>query len=193
MDHQLRPPAPFWGSAVIKWVSVVPIALAMLFGVALVLAADAPTLEDRASAIERASTLPEGVRVVLGHLSRELALSAETLRAERAKTGLGWGELLIAHRLSRSTGVPVEQIATEFRGGKTWEAVARDHDVDLSALVQLVQHSQDVIEQRSDDKAPRAIESPPVRGQGGAGPGRGMGRAGSRSASQPGDERCLTS
>ena len=41
----------------IKWVSVVPIALAMLFGVALVLAADAPTLEDRASAIERKKTL----------------------------------------------------------------------------------------------------------------------------------------
>ena len=164
----------------IKWVSVVPIALAMLFGVALVLAADAPTLEDRASAIERASTLPEGVRVVLGHLSRELELSAETLRADRAKTGLGWGELLIAHRLSRSTRVPVDQIATEFRSGKTWEAIARDHDVDLSALVQLVRHSQDVIEQRSDDKAPRAIESPPARGQGGAGPGRGMGRGGSR-------------
>ena len=73
----------------IKWVGVVPITLAMLFGVTLVLAADAPTLEDRARAIERASTLPEGVRVVLGHLSRELALSAESLRAERAKTGLG--------------------------------------------------------------------------------------------------------
>ena len=83
--------------------------------------------------------------MVLGHLSRELELSAETLRADRAKTGLGWGELLIAHRLSRSTRVPVDQIATEFRSGKTREAIARDHNVDLSALVQLVRHSQDVV------------------------------------------------
>ena len=164
----------------IRWASVVPIALTLLLGVAPVRAADAPTLEDRAGAIDRASTLPDGVRVVLGHLSRELELSAETLRADRTKTGLGWGELLIAHRLSRSTGVPVDQIATEFRSGKTWEAIARDHNVDLSALVRLVGHSQGVIEQRSDDKAPRAIESPPVRGQGGGGPGRGMGRGGSR-------------
>jgi len=102
---------------VIRWVGVVPITLAMLFGVTLLPAADAPTLEDRASAIERASTLPEGVRVGLGHLSRELKLSAETLRADRTKTGLGWGELLIAHRLSRSTQVPVDrrQSATRHR------------------------------------------------------------------------------
>jgi hypothetical protein len=162
------------------WTSVVTVALVMVFGVAPVRAAEAPTLEDRASAIERASTLPDGVRVVLGHLSRKLELSAETLRADRTKTGLGWGELLIAHRLSRSTGVPVDQIATEFRSGKTWEAIARDHHVDLGALVQLVRHSQDVIEQRSDDKAPHAIESAPLRGQGGGGSGRGMGRGGSR-------------
>src|SRR5205814_1251801 len=49
------------------------------------------TLAERAAAIEAAAEEPDGERVVLGHLSRKLGMSAEALRAQRAQTGLGWG------------------------------------------------------------------------------------------------------
>src|SRR5690349_717536 len=59
-----------------------------------------PTLAQCAAAIDTAAAEPDGERVVLGHLSRKLRVSAETLRSQRMQTGLGWGELLIANRLS---------------------------------------------------------------------------------------------
>src|SRR5204862_469539 len=62
-----------------------------------------PPLAERAAAIEAAAEEPDGERVVLGHLSRTLGMSAEALRAQRAQTGLGWGDLLIANRLSLET------------------------------------------------------------------------------------------
>jgi hypothetical protein len=34
---------------------------------------------------------------VAGHVSRKLAVSVEVLRAQRARTGLDWGDLLIAN------------------------------------------------------------------------------------------------
>ncbi len=84
-------------TAAMRWTSVAaPIALVILFGVVPVCAADAPTLEDRAVAIERASTRPDGARVVLGHLSRELVhLRPEVLRVFRVAAHLERDEVIL--------------------------------------------------------------------------------------------------
>ena len=76
------------------------------------------TLAERAAAIEAAAEEPDGERVVLGHLSRKLGMSAEALRAQRAQTGLGWGDLLIANRLSLETHAPFDALVAEMRGGR---------------------------------------------------------------------------
>lgn len=117
--------------------------------------ADPPSLEERAAAIERASMAPDGNRVVLGHISRTLGIPVETLRAQREQTGLGWGALLIAHRLSRETRLPFSGVVTEFQSGKGWAQVATDHNVDLGWLIDDVRQSQEVIEQRAEDQAGR--------------------------------------
>ncbi len=54
----------------------------------------------RAVAPPAAAPAPEGDRVVLQRMSQELGVPAATLRAQRERTGLGWGDLLIAHRLA---------------------------------------------------------------------------------------------
>jgi len=108
------------------------------------------------SAIEREASGPDGDRVVVGHLSRKLGIPAETLRGERTQTGLGWGELLIAHRLSGQTGLSIDQTVAEVRSGKGWGEIARDHNADLDTLSRDVQLSQETIEQRSEDKGPHA-------------------------------------
>src|SRR5881296_1390474 len=87
----------------------------------LIWGAARPTLEELAAAIERVRTGPDGERVVVGHISRKLAVSVEALRAQHARTGLGWGELLIANLLlSKTTKLTVDHVVAEFRGGKGW-------------------------------------------------------------------------
>ncbi len=131
-------------------------ALATGFAMAVLLWAgaawSADALSESAAAIERASTEPDGTRVVVGHISRKLGVSVETLRRERAETGLGWGDLLLAHRLAKLTGGTVDQITAESRTGKTWDEIARTHDVDSAKLLADLQHSLDAIEKKADDR-----------------------------------------
>ena len=108
--------------------------------------------------------------MVVGRLSRELGLPVEELRAQRLRTGLDWGALLIANRLARETGLTFDQVVAEYRGGKTWEDIVREHKVDLQKLVSAVEHTQTVVERRSEDKAP-----PPMESKGWAAPGTGVG------------------
>ena len=81
-------------------------------------AADEPTLEERVAAIDRVVAQPDGMRVVLGHISRELHVSAEDLRTQGAQTGLGLGEILVANRLAADRGsVSSRSSASSGAGG----------------------------------------------------------------------------
>ena len=137
------------------------VAIAAVFlGIGLTWGADPPTLEELAAAIERVRTGPDGERVVVGHISRKLAVSAEVLRAQHAQTRLGWGEILIANLLSQATKLTLDQVVVEFKSGKGWADIARHHNVGLDQLVKEVQQSQQAMEQRSEDRAPpRSSES----------------------------------
>jgi hypothetical protein len=53
----------------------------------------------------------------------------------RAPSRRPWGDLLIANRLSRQAALTYDQVVAEFRGGKGWEAIARNHGVDVTALM----------------------------------------------------------
>jgi hypothetical protein len=132
--------------------------------------ARAASLAERAAAIEGAAEEPDGERVVLGHLSRKLGMSAERLRAQRAQTGLGWGDLLIANRLSGETHAPFEALVAELRGGQDWESVARAHGADLERLASDVRTSEEAVEQHAEDKGSHAFTAP--------GSGKGHGRGG---------------
>src|SRR5258705_7010601 len=131
---------------------------------------DEPTLAERAAAIESVSTQSDGARVVIGHLSRKLHIPSDTLKAKRAQTGLSWGELLIANRLSGAKGLTFDHVVAEFRSGKSWDAIARDHNVNLGKLTSDVRQSQEIVEQREEDKAPHlSTDNTSSRGSPGAG------------------------
>ena len=130
------------------------IVLGLTLAVTMIAVAQAPTLADRAAAIDRVVTQPQGYRVVVGHISRELVIVVDTLRAQHAQTGLSWGEILVAHRVSREAKVSFDQIAAEYRTGRSWEELARDHKVDLQKITAAIQRWQSVVEQRAEDKAP---------------------------------------
>ena len=152
------------------------IALTIGLAAATVSAAGTPsTLEERAAAIDAVSAQPEGDRVVAGHISRKLQVSVDTLRTERAQTGLGWGALLVAHLLSRETGQAIGEVAAELRNGKAWLAVVLDHGVEPDKFSADVQRSQEAIEQRSEDRV-RTDKAAPTRSGSGKGSGRGAHR-----------------
>lgn len=113
------------------------------------------TLEACAAAIDQAATQPDGERVVVGHISRKLAVPVDTLRAQRLQNEIAWGSLLIANHLAALTGLTVEEIATEYRARQSWSEVAEGHAVATSSLLLYLQQSLETIEQRSEDKNPR--------------------------------------
>jgi len=97
-------------------------------------------------------------------------MSAETLRTEHSRIGLGWGDLLIAHRLSREAGPPLDEIVAEVRRGKSWKEIVGDR-MDLATLVAEVQRSKEIIEARGEDKGPRTTGT--SKGSGRQSPGGG--------------------
>ena len=111
------------------------------------------TLEELSAAIESASKEPDGDRVVVGHLSRKLAIPVETLRTQRMQTGLGWGDLLLANRISREAQLSFDQVVAELKSGRSWTEIARDR-VDPAKVISEVQQSLTAIEQHTEDRTP---------------------------------------
>jgi hypothetical protein len=138
------------------------VAITILLAVGFTWGADPPTLEELAAAIDRVRAGPDGDRVVAGHISRKLALSVEVLRAQRARTGLDWGDLLIANLLCKTKEPTVDHVAAELKGGARWADIARHHNVDPDQLRTDVLQSQQAMEGRSEDRAPpRSSETQP--------------------------------
>jgi hypothetical protein len=133
-------------------VLLLAVAAAVLVGPAW--GVDPITLEERAAVIERVSTEPDGARVVIGHLSRTLHMPTDELRTQRMQTGLGWGDLLVANLISKMAGLTFDQVAGEFGSGKSWEAIARDHQVNLEKLAGDVDRSEEIVERREEDRPP---------------------------------------
>src|SRR5712671_6075931 len=147
------------------------VAMTVFLAVGFTWGADPPTLEELATAIEGVRTGPDGERIVVGHISRKLAVSVEALRAQRAQTRLGWGELLIANLLSKATKLTVDEVVAEFRSGKGWADIAHHHNGGLDQLIKDVQQSQQAIEQRAEDRAPPRSETLSSHGTTGPAPG----------------------
>lgn len=140
------------------------IGLAMLLGIGATWAADPPTLEELAAAIDRIRAGPDGERIVVGHISRKLSISVETLRVQQAQTRLDWGDLFIANLICKATPkLTVDHVAAELKGGAGWTDIARHHNVRLDQLTAEVQQSQQAVEQRSEDRAPPRTESQPTQ------------------------------
>jgi hypothetical protein len=94
-----------------KTLSVITAALCLAFGVAT----------SRAQNPERISTAT-GVPI-------------ETLQAERASTGLGWGSLEKAHLLSNASGQSFDDVVALHQSGQGWGKIAHDNGLNLGRLV----------------------------------------------------------
>jgi hypothetical protein len=113
---------------------VVMVALALAASAASVRADD--ELDALAAGVERAAAAPHAERAAVDRMAQALTKSADTLRAERASSRLGWGDLYIAHRIATRGGHPVDKVVGARRSGATWTQIAEEAGVEPLLIAQ---------------------------------------------------------
>jgi hypothetical protein len=71
----------------------------------------------------------------LDRISSATGVPVETLQAERASTGLGWGGVEKAHLLANATGQNFDNIVALHQSGQGWGKIAHDNGQNLGRLV----------------------------------------------------------
>jgi hypothetical protein len=91
------------------------------------------------SLITAAFSLTFGVAVSsaanLTRISDETGVPVDTLQAERASTGLGYGELETAHLLANESGQSFDDIVAMHQAGEGWGKIAHDNGLNLGRIV----------------------------------------------------------
>jgi len=72
---------------------------------------------------------------VLTRISDETGVPVDTLQAERASTGLGYGELENAHLLANASGQSFDDIVAMYQAGEGWGKIAHDNGLNLGRIV----------------------------------------------------------
>jgi hypothetical protein len=71
----------------------------------------------------------------LDRISAATGVPVETLQAERASTGLGWGGIEKAHLLANATGQSFDNIVALHQSGQGWGKIAHNNGLNLGRLV----------------------------------------------------------
>src|SRR5687767_9270884 len=66
-------------------------------------------LDTLAAGVERSAATPQAERAAVDRMAKALTTAPDTLRAERAASRLGWGDLYIAYRIATRGGHPVDK------------------------------------------------------------------------------------
>lgn len=77
----------------------------------------------------------------LTRISEETGVPVDTLQAERASTGLGWGELEKAHLLANASGKSFDDIVATHKAGEGWGKIAHDNGLNLGKIVSSARRS----------------------------------------------------
>jgi hypothetical protein len=106
---------------------------------ALVLGAPAaPGAQEQLDALVRAINV-QGVEArtaaaTMDRVARATGSRPDALRTQQAATGLGWGDLLAAHRIAWRSGHPVDRVIAAWRKEPRWTAIADEARVGLDVL-----------------------------------------------------------
>src|SRR5881392_2501208 len=71
----------------------------------------------------------------LDRISAATGVSAQTLQAERASTGLGWGGIEKAHLLANASGQSFDNVVALHQSRQGWGKIAHDNGLNLGRLV----------------------------------------------------------
>jgi hypothetical protein len=68
-------------------------------------------------------------------ISAATGVPVQTLQAEKASTGLGWGGIQKAHLLANATGQSFDNVVAQHQSGQGWGKIAHDNGLNLGRLV----------------------------------------------------------
>jgi len=101
----------------------------------------------------------------LDRISAATGVPVETLQAERASTGLGWGSLENAHLVANATGQSFNDIFALHRGGQGWGKIAHDNGLNLGRLVSGAHRSSQATMHAQNSQAVHGKSATTVRGR----------------------------
>jgi hypothetical protein len=110
----------------------------------------------------------------LARISTATGVPVETLQAERASTGLGWGGIEKAHLLANATGQSFDNIVALHQSGQGWGKIAHDNGVNLGRLVSNANRSSQATSHAKNTRTVHG-KSSTVHGKSGTKVGRGHG------------------
>jgi hypothetical protein len=109
---------------------------ALVLAVTAVAASAQDRLDAVAAAVDRTTSQPRAETAAVGRMAAFLGVAPDTLRAERASSRLGWGDVFLSHRIALRGGHPVEKVFAARRTGAPWGEIAEEAGVSADALVQ---------------------------------------------------------
>ena len=156
---------------------------------------DPDPLEKPAATVNDAATTSAASQQVAGRIAKELnttcgctSFSAASVTAQRAQTGWGWGEILIADRLAQaiskqsnvSFASALGQVTASRQQGQGWGEIAHARGLNVGELVNSIEKSANAVaaSAKNADKAPQASSSPAASGRGAGHGTSGEGHAG---------------
>ena len=80
----------------------------------------------------------EDKRRILSIIVINTNVAATTLEQEKARTGLSFGDLYVAHALALATGKKFDAMVGLKAGGQSWSQIARAHRVSLKGSTALL-------------------------------------------------------
>ena len=114
----------------------------------------------------------------LRRISDQTGVPIETLRAQRAATGLGYGELEHANLLANATGQSFDTLVARHQAGEGWGKIAQDYGFKLGDIVSAAHRSdQAALHARGHGKAKSEFVRERGRSGKDIGRGHGVGRA----------------
>jgi hypothetical protein len=182
----------------VNWLGIGLIALGAWMG-SPAWGADSPDpLEKSAATVNGAATTSAGGQQMAGQIAKELntschcsSFSTASVTAQRAQTGWGWGEILIADRLAQavskqsnvSFATALAEVTASRQQGRGWGEIAHSRGVNLGDLVSSVEKSANAVAAagKNADKSARGAPSAsggPDSGPGSSGEGHGGGKGG---------------
>jgi hypothetical protein len=111
--------------------------LALLLLVTVVRAPAASTSQTIAR-INADAQKPGGPDRVLQSISASTHVPAATLEKQKAKTGLTYGDLFMAHSIAKAAGKSFEEIAAMKAKGQTWDQISDANNVSLDGKKKVV-------------------------------------------------------
>ena len=79
---------------------------------------------------------PEGEVYVIARMSKQFAVSPDTLEIQHANWGLGYGEMTMVYGFARSskTKATPDQVVDMRRSGMSWEKIGKEIGVKVDAV-----------------------------------------------------------